>query len=778
MSDRFVSRAAGALLFLLCLAGMAQAAPPTGDLHGVVTDSTSSVPIGSAQVSVMRDGRVVVNVLTDAFGRYRAHNLAAGSYEVSVHFIGFRPFSKTVSIAGEDVSLDVHLSSAAVELSAVKVLAEATVAVDTRSGDQTYSQDRAHSAPTTTSSQVIQQSVAGAVRAPTGEVHIRGQHAEYTYYVDGVPVPSGVSGSLNELFDPAIVNTINFRTGGWDAEFGNKNAAVVDVTTRIPTGPFHMNATGFGGAFGTSGQSVNMSGNSGTTGWFASFSRQVTDMRKEPVIFDTTSFKPFNFHNHGEDTYAFAKLQLNPSKSDVVNIEGNWSSTKFQVPFDSSGGTQADDHQQDMNAFLNFGWRHLFGAVSGGAADETRNELFTGLFVRTGSLKFTPGVNDDPQFVFFPDTNPYNLREDRSFTTSGIKLDYTAHNSEKFEFKTGVLAQITSGHENFGTVSATGGLGPASNSGLNGSDVGVYAQTAWSPSEYLELRTGVRYDAHNAPFAGTRTQVSPRVRLNIHVSPQTTLYGFYGRLFIPTNVEDLRAVTSAAQGNVVADPTLPERDDFFEAGLIHRWDVGGIVTKLSAYHKVSTPGIDDNTVPGSAIVTSVNIANVRITGVEAVVEFHPTGAFSGNINAALNHAYGYGTITGGFFPADNPTGFFDLDHDQRLTINGNVNYSVGGLFLSATGIYGSGLTNGVAPADCGCTFGREITDFNSGTHVKPSFIANVSAGYSFLFGSTNVRPELFIDNVLDKRYLLKGAFFSGASVGRPRAVQFKVNVGL
>src|ERR1017187_7721540 len=65
---------------------------------------------------------------------------------------------------------------------------------------------------------------AGAVRAPTGEVHIGGQHAEYTYYVDGVPVPSGVSGSLNELFDPAIVNTINFKTGGWDAEYGNKNA--------------------------------------------------------------------------------------------------------------------------------------------------------------------------------------------------------------------------------------------------------------------------------------------------------------------------------------------------------------------------------------------------------------------------------------------------------------------------------------------------------------------------------------------------------------------------
>jgi len=31
--------------------------------------------------------------------------------------------------------------------------------------------------------------------------------------------------------------------------------------------------------------------------------------------------------------------------------------------------------------------------------------------------------------------------------------------------------------------------------------------------------------------------------------------------------------------------------------------------------------------------------------------------------------------------------------------------------------------------------------------------------------------------VFDNKYLLKGAFFSGASVGRPRSVQLRVNIG-
>jgi outer membrane receptor for Fe3+-dicitrate len=88
------------------------------------------------------------------------------------------------------------------------------------------------------------------------------------------------------------------------------------------------------------------------------------------------------------------------------------------------------------------------------------------------------------------------------------------------------------------------------------------------------------------------------------------------------------------------------------------------------------------------------------------------------------------------------------------------------------------LTNGVDPSDCGCSYGTGLTAFNSGIHVKPSLIANLSTGYSFIVGQTILRPELFIDNVFDKHYLLKGAFFSGASVGRPRSVQLRMNIGV
>jgi TonB-dependent receptor-like protein/carboxypeptidase family protein len=748
-------------------------APASGDIAGSVVDSVTAKPVSGGEVRITQGGAIVATTITDAFGRFVVHNLSAGTYLLEIRYLGYRPASRQVSVtdAAAAHTLDVRLVPIPLNLEAVEVQAAVPLSVDTRTGNQIFKQNDYHGAPTNTTSQILQQSIAGAARAPTGEVHIRGQHAEYTYYVDGVPVPAGISGSLNELFDPEVVNQIDFQTGGWDAEFGNKNTAVVNVNTRVPAGGFHLDASNYNGSFAANGQSLNLSTNAGKFGFFISGARQATDMRQEPVIFDTVSNAPINFHNNGQDIFGFAKVQFVPSGRDVVNLDVSRSRTRLAVPFDSSQGL-IDDHQQDVNGFVNLGWRHRSGT---GTDQGSASELFAGGFFRDGSLTFTPGLTDEPSFIFYPDTTTaYNLSEDRNFHTVGVKLDYLLRLHHGLEFKLGTLASTTRGHEDFETVDSAGNPGPASISNLSGSDVGVYAQTALAPSDHWELRTGARFDNHNAPFAGNQHQLSPRVKLSFFPNPANTFWIYYGRLFVPTNVEDLRAITSVADSGVVADPTLPERDDFYEVGYVHRFPFG-VVTKLSAYYKSSLPGIDDNTVPGSAIVTSVNLARVRITGVEAVVEVRPPGPVTGYVNVALNHAYGHGPITGGFFPAETPAGFFDLDHDQRLSAVASLVYARRGLYVSATGIYGSGLTNGNDPD---ASYGTGLFDFNKSIHVDPNLIVNASAGYALTIGRTVLRPQLYVENLFDKKYLLKGAFFSGASVGRPRSVQFRVNVGL
>ncbi|MEN3336880.1 MAG: hypothetical protein V7647_556 [Acidobacteriota bacterium] len=766
------------------------------DIVGTVTDSSNSQPLNSAQISLMQGQRVVLNTITDDFGRYRAHNLDAGTYTVSVHALGYRATSRPIAVDGTagSVRVDFHLAPVAVSLSAVEVKSSSPLAVNTRTGDQTFKQDDYHGAPTATTSQILQQTIAGAARAPTGEVHIRGQHAEYTYYIDGVPVPAGISGSLNELFDPQVVNQINFQTGGWDAEYGNKNTAIVNVATKIPAGGFHMDASSYAGSFASSGQSLSLSTNEGRLGLFGSFARQVTDMRREPQAFDTLTFKANNFHNHGEDLFAFGKMSYSASTSDVINLDANWSRTKFEVPFNPALTNSFDDHQQDVNAFVNLGWRHQFGSgndiassgstVGAGSASSAATagappELFLGAFYRYGTLDYTPGVNDQAQFFFFPDTTTaYNLQENRRFSTVGLKLDFTTHPMSELEFKTGALVQRTTGNETFQATAQDGTLGPGSASHLDGSDVGGYAQVAYSPTEKFEIRTGARYDAHTAPFAGTTSQLSPRIRLNFFPSTATSLYAYYGRLFVPTNVEELRTITNDALG-AAAEPTLPERDNFYELGLVHRFNVAGLVAKLSGYYKESSPGLDDATIPGSAIVTSVNIDKVWVKGIDGVLEIRPAGPFSGYINASIIHAYGVAPITGGFLPSEPPSSYFDLDHDQRISAVASGTYSINKFFLSGTAIYGSGLTNGLSTDDLpDASYGTGLLSMNSAFKVDPSTIFNVSAGYTIVAGNTVIRPQVYVENLFDKAYLLKGAFFSGAQVGRPRSVQVRLNVGL
>jgi len=122
------------------------------------------------------------------------------------------------------------------------------------------------------------------------------------------------------------------------------------------------------------------------------------------------------------------------------------------------------------------------------------------------------------------------------------------------------------------------------------------------------------------------------------------------------------------------------------------------------------------------------------------------------------------------------SGAFDLDHDQRISALASVVYSTHGFYVGSTGTFGSGLTNGLTPDPSDPSlppYGTGLFDFNRGYKVKPSFIVDLSAGYGMVVGSTAVRPEIHINNVFDNNYLLKGAFFSGASIGRPRTVQFQ-----
>ena len=261
-----------------------------------------------------------------------------------------------------------------VQLNEIGVTAS-PVALNTRTGDQVFKESDYQGAPTQTTSQILQQSIAGAARAPTGEVHIDGQHAEYTYYIDGLPVPPGISGSLNELFDPAVVNTINFQTGGWDAEVRPAQRRDHQRPDQGALWPVPHVAHRLRRQLRQQRPDGDDERQLGQVRLLRR--RDAAGHRSAPRAggggygCDRKDHGVRNYANDGQDLFGFAKAQYVATDHDLINLDMNFSRSRFATPFDSAAGV-INDRQQDINHFINLSWQHRDVAVRTPAPKRSR----------------------------------------------------------------------------------------------------------------------------------------------------------------------------------------------------------------------------------------------------------------------------------------------------------------------------------------------------------------------------------------------------------------------
>jgi iron complex outermembrane recepter protein len=94
-------------------------APPTRSLTGRVTDPGGR-PLYQARVTVLEANRTTT---TDLEGHFTVSDLPSGTYGVSVSAIGYAPQVRRVTLADEDVTLEVSLKPSMVELPDLQVTA-------------------------------------------------------------------------------------------------------------------------------------------------------------------------------------------------------------------------------------------------------------------------------------------------------------------------------------------------------------------------------------------------------------------------------------------------------------------------------------------------------------------------------------------------------------------------------------------------------------------------------------------------------------------------------
>ncbi|MGA3063532.1 MAG: ligand-gated channel, partial [Methylocystis sp.] len=86
--------------------------------------------------------------------------------------------------------------------------------------------------------------------AASGNLHIRNEHANVQYRVDGILLPDGVSG-FSQLMETSFASSMSLVTGALPAQYGLRTSALVDIVSRAPPTTPGGSVTLYGGSHGT-----------------------------------------------------------------------------------------------------------------------------------------------------------------------------------------------------------------------------------------------------------------------------------------------------------------------------------------------------------------------------------------------------------------------------------------------------------------------------------------------------------------------------------------------
>lgn len=188
------------LLPLVLLSGMIHDALAQGEVRGRVMDKTTRQPLEFVSVALFAgsDSTAVGGTLTDTTGAFRLLNLRPGAYRLSAYFVGYRPATMPVTVAGTGlVELPpLALEPTARQLDEVRVLGQ-KANVTVKADRQTYRAGQFQAATGGTATDVLRNLPGLSVNAE-GEVALRGS-AGFLVLLNGKPVQANLGTLLAQL---------------------------------------------------------------------------------------------------------------------------------------------------------------------------------------------------------------------------------------------------------------------------------------------------------------------------------------------------------------------------------------------------------------------------------------------------------------------------------------------------------------------------------------------------------------------------------------------------
>src|SRR6202012_2724525 len=100
--------------------------------------------------------------------------------------------------------------------------------------------------------------------AASGLLHVRNDHANVQYRINGVLLPDGVTG-FGSIFDTSFVGSMSLVTGALPAEYGLRTVGLVDIKTRDDLFNNSGEVSVYGGSHGTITPTIEYGGTFGST---------------------------------------------------------------------------------------------------------------------------------------------------------------------------------------------------------------------------------------------------------------------------------------------------------------------------------------------------------------------------------------------------------------------------------------------------------------------------------------------------------------------------------
>ena len=156
----------------------------------------------------------------------------------------------------------------------------------------------------------------GATSDSNGQLHVRGEHTDITYVVDGIPLPDTLSGRQGSVVVPAIIDNLAILTGSYAPEYGGQTAAILDITTIRSVKKSRTDLTVQGGSYDTINGDITIEGPIGkNAGYVFDINGSRTRNAEEPQQPDDQTA-----HNTGASVGYFTKFRFAPGKRDDLAL--------------------------------------------------------------------------------------------------------------------------------------------------------------------------------------------------------------------------------------------------------------------------------------------------------------------------------------------------------------------------------------------------------------------------------------------------------------------------